>query len=470
METAVSGIGKAEALADEAGTAIKSLTEKINQVSNKIFVLQDKLEKEAKGNADKIAKVRSLVKIAGAIATVIPVGQPYVGIVGKLTIELADYDEEKNNENCDKLKDAFNSTNDAIQEVRKASKEALIKKQKEKEEYTKNLAENLPKLDSDIPDRPRSKLLIKKPSSVTTDKQKQADGAEEEAKQKAESRSDTNWKAFGSNFGTAVSTGLKAIHGMRAPQSAIDAELAKLRNASDEWQIFAKELAALNVTKTYAFDKLSTAVQAIGEGYSRVSSSSAALYTLSLNHAATVEKLDSDALLVIQQMQQQAELSLLVSIYQMAKAYETTVFEAPTINWSLLQVTNKITDILTQGTDWSSKSLTKITDNLMTAFQAEKGSLRDGLIKYYGFAKAKVISDETQISIDENPQALKELNSRGWTTLDPLSRDLVSPQYERHRISDVTLNLEFDFPGGPESRPKSGNLEVVLHVGAAGIM
>ncbi|UEM21659.1 hypothetical protein JL100_002485 [Skermanella mucosa] len=468
METArksVAAAAHAMAQADkqvvDASESMRSLVTRIEDTTGRISVLKEELLNKARNKAEIKAQIRAMAKIAGAVCMVIPVGQPFLGIAGQLAANIADYDPDKPSASIDKVKEAVNSATTALQKSRDAAKEAADKKEKEEEELAKELAKKI----NESPDtRPRSDALTAKPQSVE-------DAAKAKAKADAKAARDARdaqWKTVGENMGSAVSTTLSAFSGLRVPQSEIDAELAKLIAASDDWKKLANELKALNEQKAEIFAKLTRAIQAIGEGYGVVSAGSAAIATLGRNRSSRISAIDPEAVLVIQRMNQQAELSLLGALYQMSKAYETTVYEPADTDWSLTEVTKKIGDLLTSRTGFDPGLIQDYVKTLLPIYRSEQQKLRGLLLKNYDFNGAKEMPLEFGLSRTQTPDHIDQINTQGRTEVDPLAMGLILPSYDRHRLVNVDLKLEFETP--PERMPASGNMEVRLILGEAGIM
>lgn len=403
---------------------IDTLEQELAGMQNRLAGLRTSLLGKAESDLAQQARIKFAIKMAAAVCQVIPVGQPVLGAIGSLGSAAAGFI----GGDADSAPDTVSQMSKVMVKARAAGKKAeaaAAKAAKEKK---------------------------KKP-------EKDAKGAKESAK---------TWGTVGDGLGPAlsqVSQGLKALH---VPASEVEAELQKLESESEEWKAQTKKIRDLNEKKAAVFSELTDALQALGEGYARISSNATAVFTMQQEREKTVGKVDAAAVGFVKEMGQRSRLNLLRYLYLMVKSYETTVFKPINVDWKLSEITEKINNLLKPKNGFDAAALNEQVTALEPLFQKNLDTVRSRLLSDFSFNES-TLTLQLGLSVTQTPDVLRDLNDRGQTLLDPVAYGLVLPDRQLARLSNVELKaIEFD-PAGPKMLD-THNLIVSLQPAHAGTM
>lgn len=410
-------LAQAEAEVVQLNQQMTSLESRLGDKAEELGKLRTKLVNQAAQSEVQQALIRGGIKMAAAICQVVPVGQPVLGTIGKLADIAADVNEEG-------VPDTMSKMGDTIKKARAAAKKAEAAKKKAKE------------------------------------KAKGKD--EKEAKEEASA-----WGKVGDGLGSALSMAGGAIGALQVSEEEIEVELAKLTASSPEWDKMVEEIRALNKDKSKLFTRLSTVLQAIGDGYARLASNADAVFTMQKERNQTLAKLSPEANQVIAKMGQAARLSLQRTLYLMVKAYETTVFKPIDVNWNLDEVFDKITDLLKPKKGFDAATINSYAETVAPLFEENKKKIKTSLLKDYGFGSTPNSSLEFGFTAEETPDKLEQLRQGYDLWVDPLVYGLILPTQERAKaMSFECTKLVFDAKG-PQP-PKSGNAKVSISLDGDG--
>jgi hypothetical protein len=408
---------QSEARMESIDHELTSLQDRLTTLSTKLDTLRTELYTEAADDLQKKAAIKFGVKMVAAICQVVPVGQPVLGTIGKLASFAADIKEE-----------GVPDTLSKIGETIKKARESAAKGKKAKEEAAKKAK------DPATPDE------AKKSASV--------------------------WAKAGDGLGPALSMAGNAIGALHVPEEEIEVELAKLIAASKKWKEIVEQIRTLNEDKASLFNQLSEVLQAIGDGYARLASNADALVTMHSERDRALEKLSAEANQVIARLGQAARLSLQQTLYLLVKSYETTVFKTINVDWGLDKVLDKITELLKPNTGFNPDTITKFAETVAPLFEANKKTIKQSLLKDYGFADMASSSLEFGFTSKETPEILDQLRRGRTLVINPLLYGLILPTQERGKAINFTCKITFK--KSDPSLPTSGNAILSLRTAGDG--
>ncbi len=400
----------------ETTKRMDSLEQELNSLGNQLEILRNNLLSKAQNNLQLQAQIKFSIRIAAAICQVIPVGQPVLGTIGSLAGVASDFvggDESKTPDTISKMGDVMTKAREAA----KKAKDAGDKAGKEKGEAPA----------------------------------KDAKGAKEKS---------SAWAKVGDGLGPALSQVSQAVKALQVPKSEVEAELQRLESESTEWNDMVKKIRALNTRKADLLGELQDAFQSLGEGYGRISSNSAAIFSMQQERAREIGKLDPAANGFVRQMGQRSRLTLLRYLYLMVRSYETTVLKPIDVDWKLCEVTDKINDLVKPEAGFDAASLNQQVEALAPIYQKNIDTVRNSLLQDFSFNE-KTITLQMGLSQDQTPEILNALNSDGEIMLDPLRFGLILPDCQLARLNGISLTaLEFD-PSAPPL-PETHNVVISL--------
>jgi hypothetical protein len=408
---------EAEAEVVQLNQQLTSLESRLSSKATELETLRTTLFNQAAHSETQKALIRGGIKMAAAICQVVPVGQPVLGTIGKLADIAADVKEEG-------VPDTLSKMGGTIKKAREAAKKAEAAKKKAKE------------------------------------KSKGKD--EKEAKEEA-----SLWGKAGDGFGSALSMAGGAIGALQVSEEEIEVELAKLTASNPEWNKMVEEIRTLNKDKSKLFTRLSTVLQALGDGYARLASNADAVVTMQKERNQTLGKLSPEANQVVAKMGQAARLSLQRTLYLMVKAYETTVFKPIDVNWNLDEVFDKITELLKPKKGFDAATINSYAEAVAPLFEANKKKIKASLLKDYGFGGTPNSSLEFGFTAEETPDKLEQLRQGHSLRVDPLVYGLILPTQQRAKAASFECTkLVFD-ASGPQP-PKSGNAKISIRLDGNG--
>ncbi len=391
---------------------LESLEEQLAQLANDLTDLENKLLDEARKDLELKALIKGGIKMASAILKVIPVGQPALGAVGSLGEVAGDFIMGEST-----AADAVSETGAVFEKVNKASKEAIEAQKKLIEFKNKNPDDEVPGSD---------KKMLRK---------------------------------VGAKIGPSLSKASEAISALQVPESEVEAELKRLASQSEEWSELTENIRDLNERKAKAIFSLMNAIEKVSEGYSKISSATAAIVDFQQQKAEAQEKLNPQAVGSLNEMEQEARHTLIYYLYLMVRAYETTVLSSIDVDWKMSEIASAIQKLLKRS-DLNATDLKAQVNDLLPIYKNNISKVRSKLLEQFNFSEK---SNKLQIGLDAQatPAPIRQLNENGETFLDPVSFGLLLSDQHLARISDVNLiRMEFD-PDGPEL-PDNTNAVITL--------
>jgi len=422
-QQAATQVASSGAKASEVISRIDALEQKLNDMSNQLETLRIKLLSQAQGDLEQQAEIKFAIKMAAAVCQVVPVGQPALGIVGSLASVATDFiggDGRGAPDTGSKLRDVLTKARDATKKAEEASEKA--------------------------------------------DKEKGSAPAKDAQSAKARASA---WAQVGDGLGPALSQVSQGLQALQVPRSEVEAELQRLESESEEWKKLVHDIRDLNERKAAFVSDLVDAFQSLGEGYARVSSNTAAVFTMQEERARVLGKLDPVATGLVQQMGQRSRLTLLRYLYLMVKAYETTILKSLSVDWKLSEVTDKINDLLEPEGGFDAAALDRLVNaTLEPLYQKNLDTVRNQLLDDFSFNES-TITLQLGLSSQQTPDIVSTLNESGEVVVDPVAYGLVLPDQQLARLSHVALKkLEFD-PAGPPL-PETHNVVVSVQPAHSG--
>jgi hypothetical protein len=253
---------------------------------------------------------------------------------------------------------------------------------------------------------------------------------------------------------------------LHVSEDEIEFELAKLIAASTKWKEMAEQIRTLNKDKARLFTQLSDVLQAIGDGYARLASNADALVTMHKERNVALGKLSAEANQVIARLGQAARLSLQRTLYLLVKSYETTVFKTIDVDWGLDKVLDKIAELLKPEKGFNAATITKFAEAVAPLFEENKKTIKQSLLKDYGFADMATSALEFGFTSKETPDILDQLWRGRTLIINPLLCGLILPTQERAKAIIFECQIKFS-ESGPQP-PKSGNAIVSLRTAGDG--
>jgi hypothetical protein len=400
----------------------------LNGLSSELGRLRSTLEARAQNDLEAKARIRFGIRMAAAICQLVPVGQPMLGTLGNLASAAADL---VGDDDGTKLPDTVSKIGGVIEKANAAARKAEEAKKKAKKEKD--------------------------------------DGEEAEAKTTPEAKEAAKrWAQVGKGLGPAISQAGKAMKELQVPAEEVEAELQRLEAQSPEWQALTRKIRDVNGRKAAIFGDIAAGLQALGEGYARVSSNAAAVFGMQQERARTLGRLDPAAAGFVREMAQRSRLTLLRYLYLMVRSYETTVLVPIDVDWNLAAVTSKLATLVQPGAGYDAASLAAAVKALRPVFEKNLDTVRAGLLELLEFRES---TDTLQygLSTAQTPDLLAALNTGGRVTLDPLACGLLFNDIHMARLSKVELKtLEIE-PQGPQLSD-THNLKVTVAPASAGTL
>ncbi|WP_174547033.1 hypothetical protein [Nocardiopsis dassonvillei] len=373
----------------EGGQEIHRLTHSIDTVSKELSGLateltrlRDKLLAQAQADAERKARIRSFLKIAGALLQVIPVGQPVLGALGSLTAVGSDFagdDWESAPATISKIGPVLTQSGKALNEARKAT----------------------------------------------------------EAKDK-ENKTPRDWSKIGESLGSACSLTSEGLKALQVPRTEVEAALAKLQAESREWKDLSEKIRKVNEKKAALFADLQAVMQSVGEGYSRLAANAGTVVRLKKERNQQMASLDPEAVAAVQDMGRRSRRTLQEYLYLVVKSYEAAVLKQLNVDWQLPDVTDKVDSLVGPAEEWDAAKLNAHAEALDTVFQNTLADIRKHLLKNY--VKTAVSEKPLTLLATQSPRQFEALNSKTRrVVIDPLAVTLIEPGKQLARLRNVTL-------------------------------
>ena len=337
---------------------------------------------------------QQLLRTAGAICTVFPLGQPVLGSIGQGMKIIADYDP---NNLWPTITNLGGLAGDFSEKAWGVAGENLAKE-------LENLG-TLGKLSN-------WKMITEDPGQYLN-----------------------NLQTATSPFIKTFKSYQKELKNMQVPRDEVEAELVKLKASDAEFNQIVDEIAVLLVRKEKFARKLAETLQRTSDLPNRISNNLLAIDALKEDIALNKSDLSPRAVVYVKDMEHRARERLHKYQYYMAKAYEYRLLEPYSSNLNLSSLFDQIVtmvdsqnkEAILTGDDF---------DNLKVPYEEAIASVASDIFFAYDKGRPEHgISVEPSLSQDE----LRQLNSGLPVIINVMDRGMFSPGEEDVRITNLKV-------------------------------
>ena len=414
---------------DAAEGVLRRVEEELASLRRALLAVQDALEvrrealRVAAGNDLLMrARINFAAQALGAVCTVIPVGQPALGVVGALAPVIARHATDADSEPIDAVGDGFQAL-------------AGWSKGAGKDSFTDWAAK------------------VKAEA-----KGGQAARDEDEAKTRAD-----RIAHVGKNIGPALSQIGDAFKGLKIPESEVEAELEHLAAESPEYGELIDRIVELNLRKAGFIRRLDDALQTLAGAYGRITANFINIASLARQRQRTLAILDHQALLFIDDLEQRARDRLVRYQYYLIRAYESAAYRAyDDVDYRLASVFDRIAALLEkdaegrQGTYtdlYSGDGLQQRLAILRPVFRGILDEIEECLKS--DFQTSYPYSREYRLSRENTPDIVARLNRDGRATFNLMDIHphavLIPPNKERVRLAGIGVKRIVLGAGAPDA-------------------
>lgn len=408
-----------------------------NAVQSKLDTERTRLYNQASGDLAKIGQIKFAVNLAAALCQVIPYGQPILGGIASMGADAADLLDKEPDEVVKNLKTRLGDTVSAYKAMQKDTEEVVKKAKAEAKELT---------------EAGGKKLTV--------------DQIKELSKTKP-----STWSTIGKGLSPAASHLKKAYESVQLPQSEIEARLAKLGAQDETWKALSKQIKDLIEQRAAVHVTTIELGQQVGQGYSDIASnldSLAALYDKEAS--ARTRLLGANTLRIVEGMRNRARLALTEALYNVVRAFESSLFRPVSVNWSLDRLADDINKLLSDKPihQWTSRDVADRVAALKPLFMANLRDIRASLIKDL---QALILSDRNvdfEIDAATEGRVLADLNDGLNSEIDTLRLGVIEPEWQHQMMADLTLKgIVFD---DTLPLPKRGDAEIIVEISDLGVV
>ncbi|MBN8441838.1 MAG: SH3 domain-containing protein [Thauera sp.] len=416
---------------DAAEGVLRRVEEELTSLRTELLALQDDLERRRE--ALRVAAANDLLMRAridfaaqalGAVCTVVPVGQPALGVVGALAPVIARHATAADSDPIDAVGDGFQAL-------------AGWSKGAGKDTFTEWAA---------------------KVKAEAKPKGGQAASDEDDAKTRAD-----RIAHVGKNIGPALSQIGDAFKGLKIPHSEIEAELEHLAAESPEYGELIDRIVDLNLRKAGFIRRLDDALQTLAGAYGRITANFVDIASLARQRQSTLAILDHQALLFIDDMEQRARDRLVRYQYYLLRAYEASAYRAwDDVDYRLASVFDRIAELLEkdaegrQGTyadRYAGDGLQQRLAILRPVFRGILDEIEERLKS--DFQTSYPYSREYRLSSENTPDIVARLNRDGRATFNLMDIHpqavLIPPNKERVRLAGIGVKRIVLRAGAPDA-------------------
>ncbi len=380
-------VAYAEAQQDLPGltSEMAALRLKIAQVQADLAALETQLEKRAQENVDDRHKVpfwRKALGVLGAVASVIPLGQPYLGFAGAGLGLLSKFDP-------DHPLDSLKGTADLFKTVVNL-------------DYT---------------------ACVKGKAAETKKDPKQEDPVTLKSRMKA--------------CAPLLSAAYKEIRGAlnetKASKEEVAAELEKLRATDPAFNAAVKELTELNAEKQLLGERLSAVLDRLSKFASSVNENDLAIIKIDQDLSAALDVLDLPTLLFVADMDQRTRDRLLYFQYLMAKAFQFRTLKPYTGNLKLTNLLDRVTALVESQNSTPLLSPDQF-EALKAVYLSELDDIAAGILTDLN---VNVPARSAPVSFRLTADEIAALNEKGSIEIDLSRKGLFGANEEDLRIVDL---------------------------------
>jgi hypothetical protein len=428
----------------EAQTRVEKLKQDVLDLEKAQNAVQSTLDKErtrlynqASGDLARIGQIKFAVNLAAALCQVIPYGQPILGGIASMGADAADLLDKEPDEVMKNLKTRLGDTATAYKSMQKDTADVVKKAKAEAKELAAANDKNL---------------------------------KVEQLKQLSKSKPST-WSTVGKGLAPAATHLKKAYESVQLPQSEIEARLAKLGAQDETWMALSKQIRDLIEQRAAVHGTMVDLGQQVGQGYADLASNLESLAALNDDEAsARTQMLGTNTARVIEAMRNRAQLALTEALYNVVRAFESSLFRPVSVNWSLARLADQINGLISKQPmhQWTDSDVRDRLATLKTLFQANLREIRASLIKDL---RALMLNDRNvDFEIDEkyHKAVLADINDGLSAEIDTRRLGVIEPDWQRQMMADLTLKrIVFD---QGVALPKQGDAEIIVEISDLGIV
>ncbi|CUS43243.1 MAG: hypothetical protein V4610_19250 [Pseudomonadota bacterium] len=435
----VEQIGGAEAKSAGLTQRIAALAKAQDGIQGKLDVTYTRLYNEASNDMAKKGQVKFAANLAAALCQVVPVGQPILGGVASMAADATDLLDKDPKDVMASLKTRLGDTVDAYKAAKKDADEVIKKAKDEAKELAG--AEGGKKLSvADI-----KKLSETKPSA---------------------------WSTVGKGLAPAASHLKKAYESMQLPQAEIEAQLAKLAAKDEAWKALSKEIKEVIEQRASVQEEVIQLGQQVGQGYADLADNMDSLAGLFDKEAsARTRLLNANAFTAIEGMRNRARIALTEALYNLVRAFESSLLKSVEVNWSLDTLYEQVNTLLSDKPlhKWTDKEVRDRVATLKPLFKSNLADIRASLIK--DVEKLDMVDRDVDLVIDGDTggDPIELLNEGVSAEISTLRLGAVEPDWQRQMMADIRLN-RIVFEGAPADLPDKGDVEIIIEIGELGIV
>ncbi|MEG3151197.1 hypothetical protein U1769_14995 [Sphingomonas sp. ZT3P38] len=435
----VDQIAAAEVKSAELTQRIDALATAQDAIQDKLNTTYTRLYNAASNDAAKKGEIKFAVNLAAGLCQVIPVGQPILGGVASMAADATDLLDKEPAEVIASLKTRLSDTAAAYKSAKKDADDVIKKAKAEAKELAG--AEGGKKLTVDQ----IKKLSQTKPSA---------------------------WSTVGKGLAPAASHLKKAYESVQLSQSEIEAQLAKLAAKDEDWKKLSKEIKEVIEQRAAVHDEVIELGQQVGQGYADLADNMDSLAGLfDVEASARARLLNGNAFTAIEGMRSRARIALTEALYNLVRAFESSLLKSVKVNWSLDTLYEQVNTLLSDKPlhNWTDKDVRDRVATLKPLFKSNLAEVRASLIR--DLEKLDMVDRDVDLVLDHetpgDPIAL--MNEGASAQLDTLRLGVIEPDWQRQMMADIKVNrILFDAPAG--SLPDKGDVEIIIEIGELGIV
>ena len=431
IEACASQYSAANAVLPGIQTKLASLTGQVAFLQTQVADVSERLSNEASNNVKKSADAafaKSVVKTVANVVSVLPWGQPALGIIGQGVSVLMDVDFEAIGRDPKKLGDLKPTLDKLVALGDKNNSDSLTKGAEQLTAAFTNL-DLVHILTNVVVTTPTNAVTNCVGSTCTvitnylclTNLQVNA-------------ATIANLTTIGNKLSDPFNQVMSLFQGAQIPEGAVATELEKLKSESPDIKRLANDLANTMAQQQSAVSMLNTALERIATLKSQIGENVLAIDAFSRSISQGVQALDPTVLTYIQGMERRARERLFKYHYYMAKAYEYRMLEPYPGDLNMNVLLDKCSQIVSGG---GTCVLTPVDfDALKALYEDQLSSITAQIFDLYN-ANRPELSVPLRFSLGTNE--LAELNSGNPVALNMVDRGFFQLNEENIRIVDFTI-------------------------------
>ena len=407
----------------ELATRLSPLKAEMDAFHVSLKTLEERLEKDVKGDLQMEHFLRSTGKLLGGVMQLIPAGQPMLGAFGKGLTALSDIDLEK----------PFSSVPDVLGAFSEVAQEKLLPKAKGLFDKFKNY------LDEDAPQE--------KPKPKKEGEEKKDEEKDKFDKEVAKKKFNEKVKKYMDEQKEAKSQALKAFKGYAVPEDEVKERLARVISECPQYKELVKQLEPLNQKKAAYMQETLAALQTIDEATATMVQGQLARIEMRGQLDKKLEELSPEVFQYAREIGQRARARLLKYQYYLLKAYHFLMLkDLPALDFRAQAMFDAFAKYLPGQTalkpsdpDYLPPSVQgdlteKHYKRLSAVFEDQLRGVIDTIINYYVSNPPKY---DGKFDVELTKTQLETLNAHGRLDIDLMQMGYHDYTREDVRIIDI---------------------------------